>query len=238
MPVNRRYRKSRRKIRGTRRMKRVMKRRARLPSFKPMSIMGVGFPQKVMVKHRYTQQYNMVNTVSGSTSLYAISANGMFAPTITIGVPNSHQPLYFDQYANIYDHYVVIASKCTFKIANNTGAAAGAYTVCALLDDNSALLSTDAPGVAEQTQGRRLLLFSGNENDSKRITVKFSAKRTYGGSILSNNEIQGSATTNPSETSTFALVITNPGGGAHNCLVTAEVEYIAIWKELREIAQS
>lgn len=201
--------------------------------------MGTGLPAKVMVKHRYVQTYNLVNLTPSSTSTYAIRANGMTNPTITGGAPvNSHRPLYFQQYAALYDHYVVIGAKCTFKVCNNTGASAGAYCFTAMLDDNTALQSTDAGEAAEQTQGRHLISMSGNENDVKSITLRYSAKKMFGGSILAKDELQGSATVDPSETSVFALVISAAPGGSFNCFVTAEVEYIAIWRELREVEQS
>lgn len=204
-----------------------------------MAIMGTGLPQRVMVKHRYVQTYNLLNNVPSSTSVFALSANGMTTPTITISGPvNNHRPMYFNQYAALYDHYVVIGSKCTFKVCNNTGAAAGAYNFTALLDDNSALLSTDAAEVAEQTQGRQLISMSGNENDVKSVTLKYSAKKMFGGSILAKDELQGSATVNPTENSVFALVISSAPGGTFNCFVTVTIEYVAIWRELREIDQS
>lgn len=212
--------------------------RASLPRMKRMAIMGTGLPQRVMVRHRYVQQINIVNSAPQGTSVFAISANGMFAPTITSGTPNPHQPMYFDQYAALYDHFIVIGSKITFTVANNTGAAAGAYSFCALLDDNSSLLSNDALEVSEQTQGRNLITMAGNENDAKKITLKYSAKKMFGGSILSKDELQGSATANPSENSVFALVISGAPGSGFNCYVTATVEYIAIWRELREVSQS
>lgn len=206
---------------------------------KRMAVMGTGLPQRVMVKHRYVQTYNLINTVGGSTSFYAIRANGMTNPTITTSGPiNNHQPLYFDQYANLYDHYVVIGAKCTFTITNNPGTNAGSYMFTALLDDNTSLLSSDAPTVAEQTQGRNLITMSANENDVKKITLKYSAKKMFGGSILAKDELQGSATVDPTESSAFALVLTNTPTGAFNCWITATVEYVAIWRELREVAPS
>lgn len=201
--------------------------------------MGTGLPQRVMVKHRYVQTYNLLNNVPSSTSTFAIRANGMTNPTITLSGPvNNHRPLYFDQYKALYDHYIVIGAKCTFKVANNTGAAAGAYCFTALLDDNTALQSTDAGEVAEQTQGRHLTTMSGNENDVKAVTLRYSAKKMFGGSILAKDELQGSATVDPTETAAFALVISSAPGGTFNCFVTVEVEYIAIWRELREVEQS
>lgn len=207
-------------------------------SSKRFAKVGYGIPTKIMVKHRYTQAVPVTINTAGATIPLAWSASGMFAPTITPGTPNPHQPLYFDQYAALYDHYVVIGSRCKFTVCSSPASAIGAFTACAILDANSALLSADAIQLAEQTDSTRLVVFSGQEADVKTLTLKYSAKKTYGGSILANNELKGSATVNPTEDQVFALVLTAGPSSGVQVLVNIEIEYIAIWTELKEVSQS
>lgn len=209
--------------------------------------MGTGLPQKVLVKHRYVESFAVITEAIGTSARVAYVADGMTNPRLTVGglgtvfsfnPTAAHQPLYFDQYNNLYDHYTILGSKITFKIRNRSGALSNAFSFCAHRDDNTTAIATTAQRAAEQTQGRSIVAMSGNQNESKNITLKYSAKKTFGGSILANEALQGNDAGNPNEGQYFVVTFTPIPEATLNIYVDVEIEYVAIWRELREVAQS
>lgn len=200
--------------------------------------MGTGLPQKVMVKHRYVHSWEAEATTGGAFNTVTYKANGMFAPSVTnIGTP--HQPMYFDQYAALYNHFCVIGSKITFKLANRRADEnVASFRYCCYLDDNNTVNATNIDAICEATQGRPMTVVSGDSTDTHIKTLKFSAKRIFGKSVLGNKELTGTPAADPSELSYFIIGLqANPGESFH-VSVTAEIEYIAIWTELKEVVQS
>ncbi|QBX89303.1 capsid protein [Apis mellifera virus-12] len=217
----------------------IMKARARtpLPKQKKFAVMGTGLPQRVMVKHKYVTKYNTTISESAITSV-VIRANSLFDPEYALG---GHQPMYFDQYAELYNHYTVIGSRITFTVVNTDAQEAQyAYFVVAYRDDNATLPpGTTMEGIAEQTQGRRIVSVPGGANNVYKTSLSFSAKKTFGGSVLGNPELRGSATANPNEDQYFILALraAAPTTGG-NVVISIHVEYVAIWNELKDVAQS
>lgn len=199
--------------------------------------MGTGLPQKVMVKHKYVTTY--ATTIgSGLTPTYVVmNANGMYDPEVALG---GHQPMYFDQYAGLYNHYTVIGSRVKFTISNgDTQESQYSYSLVAYRDDDgNPPSSATMEGLAEQTQGNRLVTIPGGANNIYSSSLSFSAKKTFGGSILGNPNLRGSATSNPTEGQYFVLALRAGVGTGANVVITAHIEYVAIWTELKDVAQS
>jgi len=78
----------------------------------------VGFPDKVSVKLRYVERLDI--TTAGGVPYYnhIFRANSLYDPDYT---GTGHQPLYFDQYAAIYDRYKVRGCKLVMVINNASG---------------------------------------------------------------------------------------------------------------------
>ena len=211
------------------------KRYARRKNVIPRTITstGVGFPKKMMMTHKYQETISLSIPIGVVMQKYFISCNSMYDPNAT---STGHQPLYFDQMTALYDHYVVIGSRCTvtFPPPNDQNLNVGVY-----IDDDASNSLTSSDTVAEQTQATRRLI-SPNATMPIKITKKWSAKKFFGGSILSNTDLQGTVSANPVEQSFFMIYAqsqaTPAAGYTYNVIVS--VEYIAIWKELKEVAGS
>lgn len=194
---------------------------------------GIGFPKKMMMTHKYQETVSLTIPFSVGMVRQFMSCNGMYDPNVSLG---GHQPLYFDQMSALYDHYVVVGSKITvtFPPPADSNMNVGIY-----IDDDANNTFTSSDTVAEQTQATRKLL-SPNATYPIRLTKKWSAKKYFGGSILANTELQGTSTTNPTEQSYYFIYCqsqTSPTAAyTYNLIVS--IEYIAIWKELKEVASS
>lgn len=201
----------------------------------PKSIVNFGssFPMKAMIKQVYTDTVMMTST-TGILAHYTMSLNGLFDPNITAC---GHQPLYFDQMMAIYNHYVVIASKITVKLipleANTVP------TIVALWqNDDTSITSTSMINIQEQSGSSSTICGSQGDNYTT-LNLKYSPKKVFGGSVLGNANLKGSASANPPEQTYGVLSIV----GADylttvNVIAQIVVEYVSIFSELKDIVGS
>jgi len=74
---------------------------------RPVINTGAGFPQKMVMTHKYCDKVQLTSTLGVITN-YLFSTNGLYDPNIT---GTGHQPAYFDQMTPIYNNYTVIMSR-------------------------------------------------------------------------------------------------------------------------------
>lgn len=222
--------------RKKRTIKKSMKRKFRKRSGrttipKQMSNLGLGFPKMLKMTHKYNDFFSMTDTgIPGLQLKKSFRCNSLFDPNITDG---GHKVMYYDQLSALYNHYVVIGSSIKITVQPQSGNQVA--RVVLIQDDNDSTL-TDIGMANEQTNGGHVKLI--NNLDKVFLSRKWSAKKTFGGSILSNNDLQGSSS-NPAEQSFFQLYIQSVSSGAASVwFVNFELSYIAIWKELKDVVSS
>lgn len=206
--------------------------------FKKSASLGKAFPSKLVMTHRYVSNYAEQTTTAAGFAIN-ILANGMYDPEPALG---GHQPLCFDQMAAIYDHYTVIGSKIKWTVTRTGGDPGAPLFMCAYLNDDNTTTSPSMLALAEQNRTRILVDAPGDaewgNSRNRVIRQKFSARRMFGKGSLTNTLLQGTATTDPTEIATFQLHTYTPSPNTVNFNVLVEVEYIAVWTEQKEIAQS
>jgi len=158
----------------------------------------------------------------------------MFDPNIS---GTGHQPYYFDQLAALYDHYCVIGSKCKFTIIN-TGVNDPAYGVCAFVDDDTTATYSSLDEIAERQTGKYHKTPAIQATHSYKLSLNWSAKKYFGKDPLSNTDLQGTVAANPTEQSYYKVAVQANAASNVTTAVTCEIEYIAVWKEIKEVAQS
>lgn len=207
--------------------------RQRLSKPKTAVTMGRGFPKRLTFTHTYADTIQITSNV-GIANSYVFSANSLYDPDISGG---GHQPLYFDQLTPLYDHYVVIGSKIKATIVPTT-ASTVPIKVALYLNDDSSPVSQNPIDIAEQTGASCRILTQGQSNPIT-LTKGFSAKKVFGGSILSNVELQGTSGAAPVEQSDFILAM-QPMDATSTVAVFVNfvVTYTAVWKELKDVAKS
>lgn len=217
---------------GTRRFR---KGRARKQLYNRTSVpVGLGFPKRMVMTHKYCLIGNVQSTF-GVINNYIFSCNSLFAPS---SGGSSHQPLYFDQMASIYNHYTVIGSKIFVKFIPRTATQTSGAVGLHINDDTSQVNITDIAAMSEQSQSKMFKLIPAGSNNVCYMTSKWSAKKTFGGSVLGNDDLQGSATSSPVEQSHFQVFYQDLTGSTSTIDFIAEIHYIAVWDELKDIAQS
>jgi len=195
--------------------------------------MGLGFPKRMVMTHKYAETLNLTSP-AGVIGKHLFSCNGMFDPNIT-GV--GHQPMYFDQVSSLYNHYTVIASKMKITVSSSAANDEIMYVGTWIDDDTTTTNITDVGSLAERTSGR-IRQMSPGSNKPLVFSNKWSAKKTFGGSILGNDNLQGTVAGNPTEQSYFGIGVVAGNADTVVAQLLFEITYIAVWSELKDVAQS
>jgi len=198
--------------------------------------MGLGFPLQAVMKHRYCQTITL-SSVAGVITQQSFWANGMFDPYLPAG---GQQPLFFDQMTPHYDHYTVISSKikCTFYDQDtNIPCMAGIY-----INDTSGVSSIgNYEDANEQTQncGHKIVGFATIGGAVPSVSGSWKAETIFGGDPLDNDEMKGSSTANPVEDQYYTIYQQPMNQTATiDINVYVEIEYTAVWTELKKISGS
>lgn len=205
---------------------------------RPIAVLGRGFPKKMLITHKYTQT-NVLSNTAGAINYQTFSANGMYDPDYS-GV--GHQPLYFDEMSNVYNHYCVIGSKITVRAAGTTSSGTGSNftpVLIALQIHSAATPSQTSPIVLSEQNQAIVRLMGPSQGNAMVLTKKWSAKKFFGKSVLANDELKGTPSANPVEQSYFT-VSTRPVDAVSTTSITlyVTIQYIAVWKELKTATPS
>lgn len=196
--------------------------------------LGLGFPKRIVCTHKYAAYRDLTSTL-GVVQTYRFSANGMFDPDFT-GI--GHQPMYFDDLSAIYDHYTVIGSKIVVKVVPKT-ATQGPGALAIFINDDASTNIISVSNAVEQSSGTSALLMPVGQTVPLVLTKTWSAKQTFGGSVLGNDNLQGTASTDPPEGQFYDILYqdlsTSPATSTVQLWV--EIQFTAVWDELRDRSQ-
>jgi len=195
---------------------------------------GLGFPKKMVITHKYSDQLAINTGVAGAYSFYTWSCNSIFDPNHS-GV--GHQPLYFDQMASVYNHYTVIGSKITLRVSKSDSNVYVPILVGHFINDDPTVSSTSIANLIEQSSSKHRMITG--YRPTTVIQNKWSAKKTFGGSVLSNDNLQGTVTTSPTEQSYYTVYF-DSSANTTQTQVTLDVliEYITVWDEIKDVTGS
>lgn len=230
-------RKPRKKASGVR--KRTYKRKS---TFRSQSLLRIGFPKTTMVKLRYVDFCTLSPSV-GSLGQHVFSANSCFDPNVS-GI--GHQPMNFDEWSSLYNHYVVVGSKISAQVFFNgtTTYSNGLMMGVNLQDDTS--LSTDPSTVMEQGLSRyRITAATPTANSSRGIKVSkgFSCKKFFNLTNPTDNvtRVGSGVGSSPTEKANFIVFAGSPPGSVEDlpdihCNVI--IDYVVIFSEPKGQSQS
>lgn len=108
------------RLRGRRR--RYGKRRAKNGAYvrqqnRPAKFNTIGFPKRLQCKMKFVDSLKVLTTTSGVSQYQLWSINSIFTPRYGA---TTHQPLYHDQYAFIYQRYLVLGAAVKVTLVNET----------------------------------------------------------------------------------------------------------------------
>jgi len=129
------YRKKNRAKNPRRKHRKYQKRKAKYQKAITTHMRGAGFADSVSVRLNYVD--NLIVSPGAVYSSYVFRGNSCFDPDYT---GTGHQPMYFDQYSEIYNKYRVLG--CAIRVdLNNASTASALYFICFPSTDIATLTS-------------------------------------------------------------------------------------------------
>lgn len=185
--------------------------------------------------HRYCEMYIDLNPGTGGTpAFYHFSLNSLYDPNST-GV--GHQPLGFDEFANMYDHYTVIGSRIKVMPVNLDST--NSQNIALRMVDKTTG-TPDMTNIIEQGAGVWTTLGQdGVQTETRPLCLKCNPSKFFGKNVLGDDRYQGGITSSPAD-QVFAQIAVQPVSATDTSQVrcTVEIEYVAIWSELKTLTTS
>lgn len=235
MPYTRKRRTYRRRA-PARRVRRYRRKgfRARFNKLSVNRIKGAGFPDKIFVKLKYVENYTFL-TSSQPYYNYIWRGNSVYDPNYT---GTGHQPLYFDQYATIYQRYRVHAVKQILEISNY---GTQDMVVSTILHSTDVTPWTSLSPMLEQTGARSSKVIPIANQYPTRIKYFVKSRVALGVSKVEYNDVSYASlvTTNPSREFYIHNNFTPSNGTADmGCNVISRMVYYVEFFDRKDIAQS
>lgn len=190
------------------------------PSYRALSSAG-GFPPVSKLVHlRYSESFTL-DAGMGTIASYAFRANSLYDPNYT---GTGHQPMFFDQWAALYQHYNVVSSKITWE-SIPTENTATPYVLSLSLDDDGAHAATSSTELGERPNTvSKLFPCRSDGHKCYVLTQTFSMKKFFGvKDVLNGADKFGAAyNANPTEVAMFILSYCSAGA----------VDPAAIWNRV------
>lgn len=199
-----------------------------------------GLPKSHTARLRYCEEFTIDSGITLPVS-YVFRANDLYDPNYS---GTGHQPSGFDQLMQWYNHFTVIASKIKVRHAPRTGSnLTPAYFDVSLSDTNSLLFST-ATELLESRYASGSMYQVGTERNyvgfNPFIVRRFDANKFFGiRDVTGLSQYRGDAATSPTEVAWWHVwVAPIYGNNPDPMYFLAEIEYIAVFTEPKNIAQS
>lgn len=204
-----------------------------------------GFPKQSTVRLVYSDEVLITPSVLGGISSYFdFSANGCFDPNVS---GTGHQPIGFDQWMAVYNHYSVNWSKIKVRCAytNTTNPTPPDYIgvavspVPAQFSGLSLIRCIEATRLLGGAHGLINNLNFQQPTKDGTLTAFYSKKSMFGDKGLSDSDLRGTSSSNPTEDaiySVWACGMAGTAAAAFNAIV--EIEYDVTFYENRLLPQS
>lgn len=186
-------------------------------------------PYSIMRKlvFSFSDNLNPGTGVTGTERTFTL--NGIYDPLLGGGTPP--QPVGFDQYMQLYDHYTVLATKVVVNAFNE-----GSTPITANL------LIKDTPGGFINTQNVRenmpnsqtkYLTATGGSSDRIRLQRYVDIGKFFHTNVISRTDLQGDATRNPTDQVYVQVLVANVDNADNPdpMLYTIRFEYLVMFRE-------
>lgn len=188
---------------------------------------GNGWPKMLKMTHKWTAEY--AAAAGGGLSGALFKATSLLDPGLTTTTTNA---LNLAAIKDLYDHYVVIGAK--IRVVPHL-VAGTAMTWGIMMQDDGGTSPATIEIYKQQPTTAWKFMNAGTDPKSNYISKKYSAKKVFGSGVLANNSLQGTGATDSTEDYYFNLFWQGLGGASVTPTFIIEIDYIVIWKELKDI---
>jgi len=189
--------------------------------------MVYGFPNSIITKLRYVDNITLTGTL-GARALNVFAANGIFDPDIS---GTGHQPMYHDNYFNLYDQYVVLGSKITVTFSPTSSTVPA---VVGIMGNDDSTVTTSVLALQECNNAISTLLGTTGSNPHT-LTAAYSPLEMYGVDAKDDGSSSTSFGANPAELWCWAVWVASADGASTTaCATRIEIEYTIKCSELKD----
>lgn len=182
------------------------------------------FPKTRMVKLRYVTNVSLDASI-GATTSYAFRSNDLYDPDYS---GTGAQPYYFDQLMQMYNKFTVVGSKimCTPFGSNTTGDA----VIFGIYRDNDTTARTANLVESMEAPGTKWIGVGDNNQNPRRLTLTYSAKKVHGKNPIANPNLAGTASASPTDQDFFRIFCGSPNTSQNPgaVYVNVVIEYTAL----------
>lgn len=191
---------------------------------------GMGFPKQLKMTHRYTVSGTLVCT-TGNVNAASFTINSLNNPD---GL-SAKSPMYYAAMGALYNRYCVIGAKASIKfVPDNSVVTPARYGV--MIIDDAGVTPTTIDDFCSSTSASWKTWNTYSPANENVISKKWSAKKAYGGAVMSNVNLGADYGANPAQTS-YITVFAAPVDAATTVTYryTMEITFIAIWTEVKDV---
>lgn len=193
-------------------------------------------PVSYKTRFKYVEQTTINPAASGLATVLVFSANGLYDPNVS---GTGHQPRGFDQLMALYDHYVVTNSAIKVTFCNPDGSLEN--VVCGINVIDGTVTNANPNDYLEQPYNTYCVIAPENGTSTiKTLNLKCNVGKFLGRrSVLSDPELKGSASANPTEDVMFHIWCAGlKSSDPASVEVLIELQYDAHLIEPVDVAQS
>jgi len=193
-------------------------------------------PNTLLRKLRYVDSV-VINAGAGAAVNHFFSANGLFDPDVS---GTGHQPLAFDQYIAMYDHYKVLSSKMTIHpLANPSASTADNQQIITIYLDDDTTSIVNMNNMIEQGQTSYMVVNSGASAPPKGLSRTFNSN-TFFSNRKASSQLLGTSSANPSEQCFFNISTSplNGSGDPVSLAVLVVIDYVVSFTERKSLGSS
>lgn len=208
------------------------KRKAKYQKATSTRMRSPGFTDTMYVRLKYCDTIALSSATTYATR--AFRGNGLYDPDYAVG---GHQPLYFDQYCEIYQKYRVFGSLIKLNIVNMSQTS----SVYFIVEPNSVLSSfSSVSAILEQNRSRQTMVISPNQLFPRRFKHYASTRKVCGLSKAQiDDQWSGTSGADPNEQWYWNLMVASiDGASIPNVNCTVEITYYVEFYDRKQIAQS
>lgn len=183
---------------------------------------------------RYCDEFSLTTT-SGALDHYVFRANSVYDPNQS---GTGHQPMGFDQWALLYNQYVVTGSKITVKLLGDTSISAP-VAMGVILTDAITPPYSDWTGMREGRKGN-MVAYTGRNASVINAVSKFSAKRYFNVSNVKDNldNLGANTVINPQIEAFFIVWMQSLNLSTDTIQCMVQIDYCVDFSQPKDLAQS
>lgn len=199
------------------------------------SVGRVTGPLRLERKLRYVDKFTIDPSFSSAIGAHRFRANGCFDPDHT---GTGHQPLGFDQYMAMYDHFKVLSSKITIHVVGGGDGVTPSFVTGIYLDDDSSAIF-DSNNMIEQGLTSFKVVNAGRTSPPAKISKSFNSDTFFGDQKMAR-DLMGTEVADPMEEAFFTIFVQAIENSVDVSPVTYHVmiDYVVSFSERATLATS